>query len=157
MFVVKQDRESPDIQNRLGSIDHRYQELLELAKLRKQRLLDALSLYKLFNEADGVETWIDEKVCNGLNGAQLFWKNSVSLLYIFDTFKTQEKFLTTMIITDDIEEIAIMKHRFDSFEHEMNATASKVAVVNQLARQLLQIEHPGAAEVISRQNQLNGG
>lgn len=61
-----------------------------------------------------------------------------------------------MIITDDIEEIAIMKHRFDSFEHEMNATASKVAVVNQLARQLLQIEHPGAAEVISRQNQLNG-
>lgn len=72
MFVVKQDRESPDIQNRLGSIDHRYQELLELAKLRKQRLLDALSLYKLFNEADGVETWIDEKVCNRLNGAQLF-------------------------------------------------------------------------------------
>ncbi|XP_056020670.1 spectrin beta chain-like isoform X13 [Ostrea edulis] len=125
----EQDRESPDIQNRLGSIDRRYQELLELAKLRKQRLLDALSLYKLFNEADGVETWIDEK----------------------------EKFLTTMIITDDIEEIAIMKHRFDSFEHEMNATASKVAVVNQLARQLLQIEHPGAAEVISRQNQLNGG
>lgn len=124
----EQDRESPDIQNRLGSIDNRYQELLELAKLRKQRLLDALSLYKLFNEADGVETWIDEK----------------------------EKFLTTMIITDDIEEIAIMKHRFDSFEHEMNATASKVAVVNQLARQLLQIEHPGAAEVISRQNQLNG-
>ncbi|XP_061173790.1 spectrin beta chain-like isoform X5 [Saccostrea echinata] len=125
----EQDRESPDIQNRLGSIDRRYQELLELAKLRKQRLLDALSLYKLFNEADGVETWIEEK----------------------------EKFLTTMIITDDIEEIAIMKHRFDSFEHEMNATASKVAVVNQLARQLLQIEHPGAAEVISRQNQLNGG
>lgn len=59
----EQDRESPDIQNRLGSIDNRYQELLELAKLRKQRLLDALSLYKLFNEADGVETWIDEKVC----------------------------------------------------------------------------------------------
>lgn len=59
----EQDRESPDIQNRLGSIDNRYQELLELAKLCKQRLLDALSLYKLFNEADGVETWIDEKVC----------------------------------------------------------------------------------------------
>ncbi|XP_060077133.1 spectrin beta chain-like isoform X2 [Ylistrum balloti] len=124
----EQDRESPDIQNRLGSIDRRYQELLELAKLRKQRLLDALSLYKLVNEADGVDTWIDEK----------------------------EKFLTTIIITDDIEELAIMKHRFDSFEHEMNANASKVAVVNQLARQLLQIEHPNASEVIARQNQLNG-
>jgi len=46
----------------LSQVDKRYQELLELAKLRKQRLLDALSLYKLFNESDGVETWIDEKV-----------------------------------------------------------------------------------------------
>ncbi|KAK3578499.1 hypothetical protein CHS0354_007749 [Potamilus streckersoni] len=123
------DRESPDVQSRLGSIDRRYQELLELAKLRKQRLLDALSLYKLFNEAEGVETWIEEK----------------------------EKLLTSMIITDDIEELAIMKHRFESFEHEMNANASKVAVVNQLARQLLQVEHPNAAEVIQRQNQLNTG
>lgn len=48
-----------------------------------------------------------------------------------------------------------MKHRFDSFEHEMNANASKVAVVNQLARQLLQVEHPNAAEVIEKQNELN--
>lgn len=162
----EQDRESPDIQNRLGSIDNRYQELLELAKLRKQRLLDALSLYKLFNEADGVETWIDEKVCVELllllkvEEAEVIFIFFFKFCNLYDTLKyifgKQEKFLTTMIITDDIEEIAIMKHRFDSFEHEMNATASKVAVVNQLARQLLQIEHPGAAEVISRQNQLNG-
>lgn len=47
---------------RLSSIDHRYKELLELSKLRKQRLLDALSLYKLFSESDGVEQWIGEKV-----------------------------------------------------------------------------------------------
>ena len=60
-----------------------------------------------------------------------------------------------MIITDDIEELAIMKHRFEGFEHEMNANASKVGVVNQLARQLLQVEHPNAAEVIQRQNDLN--
>ncbi|XP_067680907.1 spectrin beta chain-like isoform X4 [Haliotis asinina] len=125
----EQDRESPDVQSRLGSIDRRYQELLELAKLRKQRLLDALSLYKLFNETDGVETWIDEK----------------------------EKFLSTIIVSDDIEELAIMKHRFESFENEMNASASKVAVVNQLSRQLLQVEHPNAEDVIGRQNQLNQG
>lgn len=43
-------------------MDFRYKELLELAKLRKQRLLDALSLYKLFSEADGVQQWIGEKV-----------------------------------------------------------------------------------------------
>ena len=47
---------------RLGSIDRRYQELLELSEIRKQRLLDALALYKLYNEADSVEQWITEKV-----------------------------------------------------------------------------------------------
>ena len=62
MFLYLQDRESESVQTRLSVIDRKYQELLEFAKLRKQRLLDALSLYKLFNEADGVETWIDEKV-----------------------------------------------------------------------------------------------
>ena len=55
------DRESRTVTERLNSIDKRYQELQELAKLRKQRLLDALSLYKLFTEADGVEQWINEK------------------------------------------------------------------------------------------------
>ena len=29
--------------------------------MRKQRLLDALALYKLYNDADGVEQWIAEK------------------------------------------------------------------------------------------------
>ena len=73
-----QDRESPDVQSRLSSIDKRYQDLLDLAKLRKQRLIDALSLYKLFNESDGVETWIDEKVgCVPL---------SFMILYCFDFF-----------------------------------------------------------------------
>ena len=62
MFLYLQDRESESVQTRLSVIDRKYQELLEFAKLRKQRLLHALSLNKLFNEADGVETWIDEKV-----------------------------------------------------------------------------------------------
>ena len=70
MFLYLQDRESESVQTRLSVIDRKYQELLEFAKLRKQRLLDALSLYKLFNEADGVETWIDEKVGTHSGSAQ---------------------------------------------------------------------------------------
>lgn len=42
--------------------ERRKAELEELARLRKQRLLDALSLYKLFSDADIIEAWIDEKV-----------------------------------------------------------------------------------------------
>ncbi|XP_064119290.1 spectrin beta chain-like isoform X5 [Macrobrachium nipponense] len=121
------DRESPDVVERLASIDRRYKELLELAKMRKQRLLDALSLYKLFTEADGVEQWIGEK----------------------------ERMLQTMVPAKDIEDCEIMKHRYEGFEQEMNANASRVAVVNQLARQLLHVEHPNSDEIVARQNQLN--
>ena len=58
----KQDRDSTEVTSRLGSIDRRYNELLELANIRKQRLLDALALYQLYNESDNVEQWITEKV-----------------------------------------------------------------------------------------------
>ena len=72
------------VMERLGSIDKRYKELLELNKTRKQRLLDALSLYKLFNEADAVDAWINEK----------------------------EKFLHTIVPSkDDMEELEVMRHR----------------------------------------------
>merc|ERR1719461_852461 len=123
----EEDRESGPVVERIASIDRRYKELLEMAKIRKQRLLDALSLYKLFTEADGVEQWITEK----------------------------EKMLNTMVPGKDIEECEIMKHRFDGFDREMNANASRVAVVNQLARQLLHVDHPGSEEIVARQNQLN--
>ena len=60
-----------------------------------------------------------------------------------------------MVITEETEEVEILKQRFATFEQEMNANASKVAVVNQLARQLLQNEHPNSEDVVARQNQLN--
>jgi len=123
----EEDRESSPVVERLASIDRRYKELCEMAKIRKQRLLDALSLYKLFTEADGVEQWIAEK----------------------------EKMLGTMVPGKDIEDCEIMKHRFDGFDREMNANASRVAVVNQLARQLLHVDHPGSDDIVARQNQLN--
>lgn len=123
----QQDRESSEVVERLASIERRYKELLELAKLRKQRLLDALSLYKLFSEADGVEQWIGEK----------------------------ERMLQTMVPARDIEDVEVMRHRYDGFDREMNANASRVAVVNQLARQLLHVEHPNSEDIIARQNQLN--
>merc|ERR1719288_679659 len=119
--------DKPSVDERLASVVKRYEELHELAKLRKQRLLDALSLYKLFTEADGVEQWISEK----------------------------EKMLQTMTPGKDIEDCEIMKHRFDGFDREMNANASRVAVVNQLARQLLHVDHPNSDDIVARQNQLN--
>ena len=109
---------------RLASIARRYKELLEMAKIRKQRLLDALSLYKLFTEADHVEQWIQEK----------------------------EKMLNTVVPGKNNEDCEIMKRRFEGFDREMNTNANRVAVVNQLARPLLHMDHPGYEEIITRQN-----
>jgi len=60
-----------------------------------------------------------------------------------------------MVATEDVEEVEILKARFETFDDEMKANADKVEVVNQLSRQLLQNEHPNAEEVIAREEQLN--
>jgi len=99
------------VQQRLKSLDRRYSELADMFKLRKVKLNDQLSYIRLQNDADNVEEWIDEK----------------------------ERFLATLDPTTvkDIEALEVIKHRFDGFEREMNSNAPKVAVVNQLARQLV--------------------
>lgn len=63
--------------------------------------------------------------------------------------------LATMTPGKDIEDVEVMRHRYEGFEQEMNANASRVAVVNQLARQLLHVEHPNSDEIVARQNQVN--
>ena len=113
---VDEDKESGPVVERLASIDRRYKKLMETAKVRKQRLLDALSLYKLFAKADGVEQRIPMK----------------------------EKMLATMAPGKDLVDCKVMKHRFDGFDCEMNANASQAAVVNQLARQPLHADHPNS-------------
>ena len=51
----EEDRESGSVVERLSSTDRSRNGLCGVAKIRKQRLLDALSLCKLFTEADDVE------------------------------------------------------------------------------------------------------
>ncbi|KJH51468.1 spectrin repeat-containing domain protein [Dictyocaulus viviparus] len=120
-------REHPDIRERLDSTVRRKAELENLSQLRKQRLIDALSLYKLYADADSVEAWIDEK----------------------------GKLLATLVPGKDLEEVEIMKHRFDTLEQDMKNQEAKVGTVNELARQLLHVEHPNSDEILERQNKLN--
>lgn len=65
--------------------------------------------------------------------------------------------LGTMVPTRDLdfEDLEVMKHRFEGLEHETNAYRSKVETVNEIARQLVEAEHPDAEAVVARQNQLN--
>ncbi|XP_054842544.1 spectrin beta chain, non-erythrocytic 1 isoform X2 [Eublepharis macularius] len=119
--------ESADVQGRLAGIEERYKEVAELTRLRKQALQDTLALYKMFSEADACELWIDEK----------------------------EQWLNNMLIPEKLEDLEVIQHRFESLEPEMNNQASRVAVVNQIARQLIHSGHPSEKEIKAQQDKLN--
>uniref|UniRef100_A0A7N9B1W5 Spectrin beta chain n=1 Tax=Mastacembelus armatus TaxID=205130 RepID=A0A7N9B1W5_9TELE len=114
-------------ESRLAGIEERYKEVAELTRLRKQALQDALALYKMLSEADSCEVWVDEK----------------------------EQWLNSMEIPEKLEDLEVVQHRFESLEPEMNSQASRVAVVNQVARQLLHSGHPSEKEIKAQQDKLN--
>uniref|UniRef100_A0AAX7UGW5 Spectrin beta chain n=1 Tax=Astatotilapia calliptera TaxID=8154 RepID=A0AAX7UGW5_ASTCA len=114
-------------ESRLAGIEERYKEVAELTRLRKQALQDALALYKMMSEADACEVWIDEK----------------------------EQWLNSMDIPEKLEDLEVVQHRFESLEPEMNSQASRVAVVNQVARQLIHSGHPSEKEIKAQQDKLN--
>ena len=60
-----------------------------------------------------------------------------------------------MVATEDIEEVEILKARFDTFDQEMKATVDKVGLVNQLSSQLMDKEHPNSVEVATKEKLLN--
>uniref|UniRef100_A0A8C4HSB2 Spectrin beta chain n=1 Tax=Dicentrarchus labrax TaxID=13489 RepID=A0A8C4HSB2_DICLA len=115
------------VQSRLAGIEERYKEVVELTRLRKQALQDALALYKMLSEANACEVWIDEK----------------------------EQWLNSMEIPEKLEDLEVVQHRFESLEPEMNNQASRVAVVNQVARQLIHSGHPSEKEIKAQQDKLN--
>uniref|UniRef100_A0A8C4HVK3 Spectrin beta chain n=1 Tax=Dicentrarchus labrax TaxID=13489 RepID=A0A8C4HVK3_DICLA len=116
-----------EVRGRLACIEERYKEVAELTKLRKQALQDALALYKMFSEANACEVWIDEK----------------------------EQWLNSMEIPEKLEDLEVIQHRFESLEPEMNNQASRVAVVNQIARQLMHNGHPSEKDIKTQQDKLN--
>uniref|UniRef100_A0AAQ4RQJ9 Spectrin beta chain n=1 Tax=Gasterosteus aculeatus aculeatus TaxID=481459 RepID=A0AAQ4RQJ9_GASAC len=118
---------SEEVQSRLAGIEERYKEVVELTRLRKQALQDALALYKMLSEASACEVWIDEK----------------------------EQWLNSMDIPEKLEDLEVVQHRFESLEPEMNNQASRVAVVNQVARQLIHCGHPSEKEIKTQQDKLN--
>ncbi|XP_008295349.1 spectrin beta chain, non-erythrocytic 1 isoform X2 [Stegastes partitus] len=118
---------SEEVQSRLAGIEERYKEVAELTRLRKQALQDALALYKMLSEASACEVWIDEK----------------------------EQWLNSMEIPEKLEDLEVVQHRFESLEPEMNNQASRVAVVNQVARQLIHSGHPSEKEIKAQQDKLN--
>ncbi|KAI0979227.1 hypothetical protein GJ496_005586 [Pomphorhynchus laevis] len=128
-IITDDDKNRTEVEQRVTSLQRRFNELLSISSLRQRKLEEAIHLFRLFHDVDNVEAWITEK--------QRF-------LYSLDP-----------AAASDIEELEVMKHRFDGFERELYASASKVAVVNNLARQLVSDDHPGSQHILDRLNNLN--
>ncbi|NWU54327.1 SPTB2 protein, partial [Dromas ardeola] len=64
----------------------------------------------------------------------------------------KEKWLNNMQIPEKLEDLEVIQH---SLEPEMNNQASRVAVVNQIARQLMHSGHPSEKEIKAQQDKLN--
>ncbi|MEQ2310792.1 Spectrin beta chain, non-erythrocytic 1 [Ameca splendens] len=126
-LLPNEEAKSEDVQGRLVGIEERYREVSELTKLRKQALQDALALYKMMSEANACEVWIDDK----------------------------EQWLNSMEIPEKLEDLEVIQHRFENLEPEMNNQASRVAVVNQISRQLIHSGHPSEKDIRAQQDKLN--
>lgn len=122
-----EDRKDPRVAERLELIDKKYSELLDLSQERKQRLLDASALFKLFNEANGIEQWIQEK----------------------------QKMLDSMHPTQDMEDTEVMRHRFETFEQEMASYSERVETFNDSANNLVKDGHPDSKVIVDSQKILN--
>ncbi|XP_034721823.1 spectrin beta chain, non-erythrocytic 1-like, partial [Etheostoma cragini] len=114
-------------QARLAGMEDRYREVSALTGLRKQALQDALALYKMLSEADACQVWVGEK----------------------------EQWLHGLEIPQSLEDLEVVQHRFESLEPEMNNQASRVAVVTQIARQLIHNGHPSEKDIKTQQDRLN--
>ncbi|XP_063053381.1 spectrin beta chain, non-erythrocytic 1 [Engraulis encrasicolus] len=119
--------ESEEVKGRLAGIEERYAEVAELTRLRKQALNDALAFYKMQSEAEACEVWIDEK----------------------------QQWLDQLEIPEKLEDLEVIQHRFESLEPETNNQASRIAVVNQIARQLIHNGHPSEKDIKAQQDKLN--
>uniref|UniRef100_A0A8C6T493 Spectrin beta chain n=1 Tax=Neogobius melanostomus TaxID=47308 RepID=A0A8C6T493_9GOBI len=111
---------------RVTDLEQLYTEVVEVAVLRQQWLLDALAVYHMFSEVNACELWIDEK----------------------------EQWLDKMEIPERLEDVEVVTHRFESLDQEMNSLMGRILDVSQMVQQLLDGGHPSSAEVRGCQDHL---
>ncbi|XP_028921012.1 spectrin beta chain, non-erythrocytic 4 isoform X2 [Ornithorhynchus anatinus] len=120
-------REGVEVQVRVVEVEQLYGEVAEVAALRRQWLSDALAVYRMFGEVHACEVWIGEK----------------------------EQWLQRMRLPDKLDDVEVVQHRFESLDQEMNSLMGRVLEVNHIVQQLVDGDHPSAAEVRSCQDHLN--
>uniref|UniRef100_A0A4W3I115 Spectrin beta chain n=1 Tax=Callorhinchus milii TaxID=7868 RepID=A0A4W3I115_CALMI len=120
-------RKLPEIRDQQNEIREIYADLVALSDARKQRLQDALALYRMFSEADACELWMIEK----------------------------EKWLEGLEVPKKLEDLEVVQHRFETLMQEVNNLGSRIVEVNNAAAHLVETGHPSTQEVKECQDHLN--
>uniref|UniRef100_A0A8B9QIN3 Spectrin beta chain n=1 Tax=Apteryx owenii TaxID=8824 RepID=A0A8B9QIN3_APTOW len=126
-LLAPEHQQGVDVQIRIVEVEQLYGEVAEVAVLRQQWLQDALAVYRMFSEVHACEVWIDEK----------------------------EQWLEKMEVPEELDDVEVVQHRFESLDQEMNSVMGRILDVNQVVQQLVEGGHPSADEVRSCQDHLN--
>ncbi|XP_074786841.1 spectrin beta chain, non-erythrocytic 4 isoform X3 [Athene noctua] len=126
-LLAPDHRQGVDVQIRVVEVEQLYGEVAEVAVLRQQWLQDALAVYRMFSEVHACEVWVDEK----------------------------EQWLEKMEVPEELDEVEVVQHRFESLDQEMNSVMGRILDVNQVVQQLVDGGHPSSEEVRSCQDHLN--
>ncbi|NWX27441.1 SPTN4 protein, partial [Notiomystis cincta] len=126
-LLAPDHRQGVDVQIRVVEVEQLYGEVVEVAVLRTQWLQDALAVYRMFSEVHACEVWLDEK----------------------------EQWLEKMEVPEELDEVEVVQHRFESLDQEMNSVMGRILDVNQVVQQLVDGGHPSSDEVRSCQDHLN--
>ncbi|XP_065520319.1 spectrin beta chain, non-erythrocytic 4-like isoform X6 [Lathamus discolor] len=126
-LLAPEHRQGVDVQIRVVEVEQLYGEVAEVAVLRQQWLQDALAVYRMFSEVHACEVWVDEK----------------------------EQWLQGMVVPEELDEVEVVQHRFESLDQEMNSVMGRILDVNQVVQQLVDGGHPSSEEVRACQDHLN--
>uniref|UniRef100_A0A8B9NPQ8 Calponin-homology (CH) domain-containing protein n=1 Tax=Accipiter nisus TaxID=211598 RepID=A0A8B9NPQ8_9AVES len=126
-LLAPEHHQGVDMQIRVVEVEQLYGEVTEVAVLRQQWLRDALAIYHMFSEVHACEVWVDER----------------------------EQWLERMEVPEELDEVEVVQHRFESLDQEMNSVMGRILGVNQVVQQLVDRGHPSSEEVRSCQDHLN--
>lgn len=105
---------------RQKQIDEQYENLLELARQRRQKLEESCKAYQLVREAGELAQWITDKETVALSDE----------------------------VGEDLEQVEVVQRKFDDFQKDLRANEARLVELNTIAERLTAMGQTEAAEKI---------
>ncbi|GFO34699.1 spectrin beta chain, non-erythrocytic 5-like, partial [Plakobranchus ocellatus] len=118
----RQHYDSDYIMKTQARLEQQYSHLQDLTTQRRQKLADSHKLYEFYLAADGVETWIGDRM----------------------VIASSEDY------GQDLEHVEVLQQRFEDFLHELNNNEERVTRVLVMSKSMLKDGHFAAEDIQAR-------